>query len=235
MDNKLTDITIKDFTGINDLESSKYLLLNKLRLSEKELNETRLYPTYQMLINIYTQLADIMKNHNRIFNKEYTDALSEQEMDEKMMLINNELEKSFELMHWAFAHLNRVIEQGRAIYDFVDRSITIEPIGINSDYNKDGYFILPDNRGRLIRILKYSRNLYKVLKTKEVGSREMKLITIPNEVLRNYMISDDIINQIIYMLDTELDFSYGQTILPVAKRKFLGFLEGGDKIKCPPG
>jgi hypothetical protein len=226
MDNKLFDITIKDFTGINDLESSKYLLLNKFRLSEKELNETRLYPTYQMLINIYTQLADIMKNHNRIFNKEYTDALSEQEMDEKMMLINNELEKSFELMHWAFAHLNRVIEHGRAIYDFVDRSITIEPIGINSDYNKEGYFILPDNRGRLIRIMKYSRNLYKVLKTKEVGSREMKLITIPNEVLRNYMISDDIINQIIYMLDTELDFSYGQTILPVAKRKFLNYLEG---------
>jgi hypothetical protein len=40
------------------------------------------------------------------------------------------------------------------------------------------------------------------------------------------MISDDIINQIIYMLDTELNFSYQQTILPVAKRKFLGFLEG---------
>lgn len=226
MDNKLFDITIKDFTGINDLESSKYLLLGKFRLCEKELNDTRLYPTYQMLINIYMQLADIMKNHNRIFNKEYTDAISEQEMDEKMMLINNELEKSFELMHWAIAHLNRVIEQAKAIYDFVDHSITIEPIGINSDYNKNGYFILPDNRDRMLRIMKYSRDLYKVLKTKEIGNREMKLITIPNEVLRNYMISDDIINQIIYMLDTELDFSYRQTILPVAKRKFLNYLEG---------
>ena len=226
MDNKSFDITIKDFTGINDLESSKYLLLNKFKLCEKELNETRLYPTYQMLINIYLQLADIMANHNRIFNKEYTDAISEKEMDEKMKLINKELENSFELMHWSFAHLNRVMEQGKAIYDFVDESIKIESIGINSEYNTDGYFILPDNRDRLLRIIKYSRNLYKILKTKEVGNREMKLITIPNEVLRNYMISDDIINQIIYMLDTELNFSYSQTILPVAKRKFLGFLEG---------
>jgi hypothetical protein len=227
MDNKIFDITIKDFTGINDLESSKYRLLNKFKLCEKELNDTRLYPTYQMLINIYMQLADIMKNHNRIFNKEYTDVISEQEMDEKMMLVNNELEKSFELMHWALAHFNRVMEQGKAIYDFVDHSISIEPIGIKTNYNSDGYFILPDNRNRLLRVMKYSRNLYKVLKTKEVGNREMKLIYIPNEVLRNYMISDDIINQIIYMLDTELNFSYTQTILPVAKRKFLGFLEGG--------
>lgn len=222
----MIEITLKDFTGVNDLESSKYRLLNKFQLCEKELNDTRLYPTYQMLINIYMQLADIMKNHNRIFNKEYTDAISEQEMDEKMMLINNELENSFELMHWALAHLNRVMEQGKAIYDFVDESITIEPIGIKTIYNTEGYFILPDNKERLLRIMKYSRNLYKVLKTKEVGNREMRLITIPNEVLRDQIYLDDFLNRIIYMLDTELNFSYIQTILPVAKRKFLGFLEG---------
>lgn len=226
MDNNNIAISLRDFTDVTDPERSRYLLLNKFKLCEREFNETRLYPTYQMLINIYIQLGDIMKNHNRIFNKEYTDAISEEEMDEKMMLINNELEKSFELMHWAFAQFNRVMEQGKAIYDFVDESIKIESIGIMSRHNTEGYFILPDNSQRLFRIIKYSRNLYKVLKTKEVGNREMKLITIPNEVLRNYMISDDIINQIIYMLDTELNFSYQQTILPVAKRKFLGFLEG---------
>ncbi|KXK49791.1 MAG: hypothetical protein UZ05_CHB002001738, partial [Chlorobi bacterium OLB5] len=146
--------------------------------------------------------------------------------EEKHMLINNEIEKSFELMHWSFAHLNRLLENGKAIYDFVDESITIESIGIYSKYNTDGYFILPDNRERVLRILKYSRNLYKILKTKEVANRRMTLITIPNTVLKNEMISDDIINQTIYMLDTELNFSYSHTILPVAKRKFLGFLEG---------
>ncbi len=222
----MIEITLKDFTGVNDLESSKYLLLSKFKLCQKELNESRLYPTYQMLINIYDQLVNIMKGHNRIFNKEYTDAITEQESEEKHMLINNELERSFELMHWAFAHLNRVLENGRAIYDFVDENITIEPIGLNSKYNMDGYFILPDNRERLLRIIKYSRNLYKVLKTKEVANREMSIITIPNEILRNRLIADDILNQIIYMMDTELNFSYSQTILPVAKRKFLGYLEG---------
>lgn len=225
MDNKRIEITLKDFTGVTDLESSKYLLLNKLKYCEKELNETRLYPTYQMLINIYMQLADILKNHNKIFGKEYTDAICEEEMEEKQSLINNEIEKCFDLMHWSFAHLNRLLEQGKAIYDFIDENISIEAIGINSPYNHEGYFILPDNRERLLRIIKYNRNLYKVLKTREVGNREMTLITIPNEVLRNYMISDDILNQIIYMLDTELNFPYGQSILPVAKRKFLNFLE----------
>jgi hypothetical protein len=219
-------ITLRDFTEVTDLERSKYLLLNKFRLSQKEFNETRLYPTYQMLINIYSQLADILQNHNRIYNKEYTDAITEQESEEKHRLINNEIEKNFDLMHWALAHLNGLLENGKAIYDFVDDSIKIESIGINTKYNTEGYFILPDNRERILRIMKYSRSLYKILKTKEIANRRMTLITIPNEVLRNEMISDDIINQIIYMLDTELNFSYQQTILPVAKRKFLGFLEG---------
>jgi hypothetical protein len=223
MDNKLIGIT--DFTCVKDLESSKYLLLGKFKLCEIELNESRLYPTYQMLINIYSQLIDILESHNRIFGKEYTDVINEQEFEEKQMLINSELEKNFDLMHWAFTHFNRLLENGRAIYDFVDENISIEAIGINSDYNMQGYFILPDNRERLLRIIKYERNLYKILKTREVANRKMGFITIPNEVLKNQMISDDILNQMIYMLDTGLDFPYVQTILPVAKRKFLSYLE----------
>jgi hypothetical protein len=219
------EITIRDFTSADDLEKSKYLLLNKFKYCEKELNESRLYPTYQMLINLYQQLVDIMNKHQKIFGKEYTDVISEQEMEEKHKLINTELEKSFELMHWAFAHLNKTLETGRAIYDFVDESINIESIGLTTAYNKEGYFVIPDNHQRLIRIIKYEKNLYKILKTKEVDTRKLSLVVIPREILRNSIIAEDIFNQIIYYLDTELSFPYFETILPVAKRKFLSYLE----------
>jgi hypothetical protein len=220
------EITIRDFTSVADLEKSKYILLNKFQYCERELNESRLYPTYQMLINVYEQLVGIMNNHNKIFGKEYTDAITEQEMEEKHKLINAEIEKSFELMHWAFAHLNKTLETGRAIYDFVDENIIIESIGIKSEYNKEGYIVIPDNSGRMMRVIKYEKNLYKILKTKEVNNFELSIIVIPKEVIRNNIIAGDILNQIIYYLDTELSFSYKHTILPVAKRKFLNFLEG---------
>jgi hypothetical protein len=224
------EITIRDFTSVTDLEKSKYILLNKFKLCEMEFNQSKLYPTYQMLINIYQQLVDILNNHNRIFNKEYTDAISEEEMEEKHKLVNNELEKSFELMHWAFAHLNKTLDTGRIIYDFVNESINIESIGIISEHNKEGYLVLPDNRNRMLRIIKYERNLYKILKTKEVGNYECNIIVVPKAVVRNQIISDDILNQIIYYLDTELSFPYIETILPVAKRKFLNFLESNQII-----
>jgi hypothetical protein len=219
------EITIGDFTSVSDVEKSRYQLLNKLKYCEMEFNQSRLYPTYQMLINIYRQLADIISRHNKIFNKEYTDALNEEEMADKQKLINDEIEKSFELMHWAFSHINKNLETGRAIYDFVDESINIESIGIDTRYNKEGYFVVPDNRGRMLKIIKYERNLYKILKTREVGNYEFNIILIPKNIVRNYIISDDILNQIIYYLDTELSFPFSQTILPVAKRKFLNFLE----------
>jgi hypothetical protein len=219
------EITLRDFTSVTDLEKSKYLLLNKFKLCELEFNQSRLYPTYQMLINIYQQLVDVLNNHNKIFNKEYTDAITESEMEEKQKLINGEIEKSFELMHWAFAHLNKSLYTGKAIFDFVDDNINIESIGLNSEHNKEGYLVLPDNRSRLLRIIKYERKLYKVLKTKEVGNQELNIVIVPKEVIKNHIISDDILNPIIYYLDTELSFPYIETILPVAKRKFLNFLE----------
>lgn len=224
------EITIRDFTTVTDLEKSKYLLLNKFKFCEMEFNKSRLYPTYQMLINIYQQLFDILNNHNKIFNKEYTDAISEEEMEEKHKLVNSEIEKSFELMHWSFAHLNKTLEIGRSIFDFVNESIDIQSIGIISEYNKEGYLVLPDNRMRILRIIKYERNLYKILKTKEVGNYEFNIIVIPKEVVKNQIISDDMLNQIIYYLDTELSFPYIETILPVAKRKFLNFLENNKII-----
>ena len=124
---------MRDFTSVSDMEKSRYQLLNKFKLCEMEFNQSRLYPTYQMLINIYQQIVNVMNNHNKIFNKEYTDALNEEEMAEKQKLINDEIEKSFELMHWAFSHLNKTLETGRAIYDFVDENINIESIGLNSE------------------------------------------------------------------------------------------------------
>jgi len=219
------EISLRDFTSVGDLEKSKYALLNKLKFCEKELNESRLYPTYQMLINVYQQLVDILESHSRIFNREYTDSLSEEDEAEKQKLVNSGLEQSFELMHWAFGYINKTLETGKAIYDFVDGSINIESIGIKSDYNKEGYFVIPDNRERLLRIIKYQKNLYKILKTREVGNFQLKIIIVPNETIKNQIIADDILNQIVYYLETELSFPFRETILPIAKRKFLNYLE----------
>lgn len=219
------EITLRDFISVSDMEKSKYLLMNKIKFCEKELNESKLYPTYQMLINVYQQLIDVLENHSKIFNREYTDSLNEEDEAEKQKKINNDLEQSFELMHWAFGYVNKILDTGKAIYDFVNTNIIIEPIGIKSEYNNEGYFVIPDNKERLLRIIKYQKNLYKILKTKEVGNFHLNIIVIPRESIKNQIIADDILNQIVYYLETELTFPFKETILPVAKRKFLGFLE----------
>ena len=219
------EITLKDFTSVSDIEKSKYLLLNKLKFCEKELNESKLYPTYQMLINVYQQLVDVLENHSLIYNREYTDILNETDEAEKQKLVNSGLEQSFELMHWAFKYISKSLETGRAIYDFVNDNINIESIGIKSDYNQEGYFVIPDNTERLLRIIKYQKNLHKILKTREVGNFQLNIVVIPNESIKNHIIADDILNQIVYYLETELTFPFRETILPIAKRKFLNYLE----------
>ncbi|MCX7878108.1 MAG: hypothetical protein N2510_05625 [Ignavibacteria bacterium] len=213
------EITINDFTSAKDPEKSRYLLMNKLLMCQRELDKTRLYPTYQILINIHSQLTEILDNYYRITQRESSEA----EVNESSA--NSELEKSFELMEWAMKQILNCLENARAIYDFVSDNINIESIGLDSPFNREGYFAIPDNRNMQMKVMKYSNSLYRVLKTKEVDSFKISIITMPSESLRNLIISGDILNQIVYHIDTQLSFPFRETIMPVAKRKFLEYLE----------
>jgi hypothetical protein len=215
------EITLNDFTNITDLEKSKYLLLNKLQSCEREFDESRIYPTLSMLVGIHSSLLEILSGRDKIFNKEYGEN-TEQDNDTVM---NIELERSFEFMDWGHQKIRLLIETGKEIFDFVEDNISIESIGLSSEQIYEGYFILPDNKNFIGHIIKYNRILHNCLKTKEALSFKMRLVTIPNEVIKNRIISEDILNQIIFYLDTDLSFHYSQTILPVAKRKFLSYLE----------
>lgn len=219
------EIRIEDFTSISDLEKSKYLLLNKLKQCERELNETRLYPTFQMLIDVHQQIMNVLGKHTMIFNREYSEGSTENNEPDKMNPQNEDVEKSFELMNWAIVYISKTLEIGRLIYEFVNESINIESIGIASFHNNEGYFIIPDNKERLLRLIKYEKILYRILKTKEIGNIQSSIIVIPKESIKNMLLADDILNQVIYYLETELTFPFKETIMPVAKRKFLEYLD----------
>ncbi len=214
------EITLNDFTNITDLEKSKYLLLNKLQLCEREFNESRIYPSLSMLVGIHSALLEILSGRDKIFNKEYSE-----NNEESNTLMNIELERSFEFMDWGHQRIRLLIETGKEIFDFVENNISIESIGLSSEQIYEGYFILPDNKNFIGHIIKYNRILHNCLKTKEASNFKMQLVTIPNDVIKNRIISEDILNQIIFYLDTDLSFHYSQTIPPVAKRKFLSYLE----------
>lgn len=218
-------ITLKDFTSVTDLEQSRYYLLGKMKICQQNFNETKVFPEFQNLITLYETINSILENRHGIFQKEYTDKLDSGHDIEKQKQINNEIEMQFRLMEWALPYLSDLLEQGKYIYDFVDENINIESIGINSKHNSDGYMIIPDNKEKVFRIFRYNRSLHKMLKTREVDNYSWNVIIIPREFLRNYLLLNDILNQIIYLLDTELSFPYNETISPIARRKFLKFLE----------
>jgi hypothetical protein len=215
------DISIKDYTNITDLEKSKYLLLSKLKECEKYFNDSKIYPTFYKLIAFYDSIYDLLSNREKIYNREYGD----DEEANKLAGYNEDIEKTFTLMEWSIPHIVEVIESGRTLYDFVEDNLNIESIGINSSHNLQGYIIVPDNRNKTLHIIKYEQNLHNCLKSKEVGNYKWNMIVIPKSVLKNYIIAEDIMNQIIYYMDTELTFPYSETILPVAKRKFLHYLQ----------
>lgn len=219
------EISFKDYLNIMDLEKSKYLLMSKFRLCEKIFNDSKIFPTFQMLISLYDSLYDMLNNREKIFLKEYTDKLNEEDDERKKLTLNQDIEKTFELMEWSVPFIKEILELGRTIYDFVDENIQIESIGINSTFNQEGYIVIPDNKNMMFHIIKYEKTLHKCLKTMEVDQYKWNIIVVPKSYLKNYILSNDMINQIVYYFNTELTFPYTETILPISKRKFINFLE----------
>jgi hypothetical protein len=218
-------ITLRDFTNIVDAESSKYYLMSKFKEYEKQFDQSKVFPSFQTMINLQQAITGMLLKREEIFNREYKDKLNEEDELNKQKNINEDLEKTFQLMEWALPYINQILETGKAIYEFVEENIRIESIGISSEHNKDGYIIIPDNENRIIRIIKYENTLHNCLKTREIDNIKWNIIIIPKDYLKNHLLANDILNQIIYYLDTELNFPYRETIYPVAKRKFINFLE----------
>ena len=221
----IMSITLKDFITARDSEQSRLLLLNKIKLSQQNFNETKIFPEFQNLITIHENIINILSNRSGIYIKEYAGKSDFIQGNEMKSQNNKDIESQFRLMEWILPYLKELLEQGRYIYEFVENNINIESIGIKSDYKKDGYLIIPDNRQKVFRILRYNCTLYKILKTREVDNYSWNVIIVPREFLRNYLLANDILNQIIYLLDTELSFPYNETISPIARRKFIKFLE----------
>lgn len=97
-------------------------------------------------------------------------------------------------------------------------------------YHDEGYWFVPDNKASLLHLLHFSLALYesgnerfRSLKTEVLKTLEQSSIKRPAESVKMELIEErhDIPNPATFVCETELDFPYQATILPVAKRKLL--------------
>jgi hypothetical protein len=143
---------------------------------------------------------------------------------------NADLQFIADLIVWAIPLLKRLIDEGTSIFRFVDERIEFEEVGILPMYREEGYWLIPDAEKSLVHLLRYEISLYpsttdrfRTLKTRLLESLEQIYVTSSPVSLKHRLIEKyrDLPNPATYYCDTDLEFPYVETLLPVAKRKFM--------------
>lgn len=222
----------------DDFEKRQYLFLQGLKDYTDAFSRNRLYPFLSELTDLYRTLQTLIENKDEIRNH-FPRELKDIDLDKKKLVYETveqegeKLKAILELMIWAHPIVREVMEEGMHIFNFVDDHITITEVGITPIYRDEGYWFVPDVRVHQLHLLRYEVSLftsanerYRTLKTRVIESVEQDAVQSSPENIKWMLIRKyhDLPNPATFSCDTDLDFPYGETILPVAKRKLMARL-----------
>jgi hypothetical protein len=234
----MEQISIKSFfTNETDLEMNQYNILGGIREVCSDFDKKKIYPSLATLIKLKKSIDKIKDEKNNLkekFPKQIKgfDVQAQKVIYESSGSIkdSDEIEMIFDLIEWALPYIEDAIDEGIVLFDFVDKNITLEQVGILPMYKDEGYFMVTDNTASEMQVHRYECSLissgndnFRVLKTEFVKGEKQEVIRKPPESIKHELIKErkDLPNPATFMFDSDLDFPFTETIFPVVKRKLL--------------
>lgn len=221
-----------------DFETAQYQVLGGLQTVRHAFANNHIYPYLGGLVKLYHTLQRIVAQIDDLRDAapaELTgiDLEAGALQYERGELSDDQVAFVEDLIRWALPHLQQAIEEGRTIYEFVEEHLELEEVGIVPSYVEEGYLFVPDRQTHSLHILQYSLSVftdagerYRSLKTVHVKSVFRRNITPSPQSLKLELLSEkrDLPNPATYAFESELDFPFDATMLPVAKRKLIRYL-----------
>ncbi len=221
-----------------DFEANQYKVLAGLQEFRSDFAKEKLYPSLSELVDLYSQLNDLFAQKNNLkvkFPKQITDYDIENKklIYDTISKLDPDIEILFDLIEWAIPQIKGVIEEGLALYEYVDKNIEIRTIGVLPVYRDEGYLILPNNIDCVILVHRYSVSIFssnntdfRALKTEFIEAIKQTIISpVPNDIKLNLVKKyKDLPNPATFICETDLDFPFSETIFPVVKRKLIAQL-----------
>ena len=223
--------------GRIDFELKKYTLLAWLQEVNRYFDENKLYPQLSDLVFHFNNLIAFRQNKKfaeNSFPKRLTGIQLERlQFVYERMVEDDEMMKELEdIIHFAAGKMKGTLDNGTEIYELVEERLQIVPVGLIPLDNREGYFFLragSDRTGvyqyRLSFFEKHDEK-YRSLKTSFIDYRYRSLSTtyenIKSELIR---FRKDLPNPAVYAIESPLAFPIDETLLPIAKRSLVKFLD----------
>jgi hypothetical protein len=220
--------------GLIDFEYKKYILLAYLKSCRDHFHETRLYPPLGTLVNHYNNLHELSKSIEQLqsaFPKELKGFdFTKLKLDyEQQKMDLDHMSTVHEIIDYAKPAIRQVLEEGKEIYETVEKHIEITPLGLIPVYTQEGYLLiheetLPDvhvfqyQHGIIVRSDENLRTLTLHYITKEIKSIANSFEQIKLNLIARFR---DLPQPATYLCISRMPYPMLETIVPVTKRIML--------------
>jgi hypothetical protein len=220
--------------GILDFEYKKYVLLAYLQKVRKDFDATKLYPQLAELIVHYRNLETLREN-KRLLGGSFPRELESVDLERltlnyKRILDDDEVMRELsDIIHYAIPAIKNTLEQGKDVYEFVERHLNFDTVGLLPMYKYEGYLMLQAGKKADVHVYRYHLSML------EAGGHDLRAISTTflrrerrsiSNSLRNIKLHlvqkfKDLPNPATYFVESTLSIPLAETLLPISKRRLL--------------
>ena len=223
--------------GYIDFELKKYTLLAYLQDIHHHFSKQLLYPQLSELIFHYNNIIAFKENKEHLqqhFPKKLTGIQIEklQLLYEKMVEDDELMQELEAIIQFAGNTMKKVIVNGTEIYESVESTLNIFPVGIVPLHTQEGYFFLSEGSYRNTYVYNYRLSIfekhdarYRSIISSYVDTWQRNMVntyeSIKSELIRTHPYLP---NPAVYSIETDLLCPMEETLLPIAKRSLVRYI-----------
>ena len=225
------------FEDLADFEYKKYLLLAYLQEIHKQFNETRLYPSLSDLVFHYRNLVSFQKQREELYSS-FPETISEIDWKNFKLAFGKVIDNEELMLHleevvsFSIPEIKRHLDEGKEIYDFIEKEITMIPVGILPIYRNEGYLMVRDGEKTDIKVYEYEVKLFsnederfRAVHTQYLTSYHKSIVnTTENIKIDMIRHRKKLPNPAAFSIETPYAYPVEETIIPVAKRLLLNYI-----------
>ncbi|MCU0447274.1 MAG: hypothetical protein MUE85_20455 [Microscillaceae bacterium] len=221
-------------TGLIDFEYKQYMLLAYLKSVKENFDRVRLYPYLSDLVFHYQNLLDI-KNNKQLIYANFPQTISQADFEKlnfeyKKIVEDDAILKEIEdILLFALPQLKGMLEEGKDIYEYIEKNLEIQPIGITPLNTEAGYLFLIEHNKNEMQVFEYQLTIFENASEKYRGMHTLFLESIVKtlsrtlesiklELIKKYQ---KLAHPATYLIYSRVNCPMNETLLPVAKRAFV--------------
>jgi len=223
--------------GLIDFEYKKYLLLAYLQTARTEFAHQRLYPVFSDLLMHYRNLLQV-KEHKKLVYEQFPERISRADFEklelvyEKIVEDDETMQQIEEIIQFAAPLFSETVEEGKELYEFVERHLEISPVGITPMYHNEGYLFLDAYPGKETQVYVYRITVFENLHEKYRGISTEHLQTVrrglaqTHEHLKVQLVRErqQLPNPATFVVVAKVPLPLEQALLPIAKRSLVKYV-----------